>query len=139
MKFITVKSDRTNEITKQTGVTFTWVDGSLKRVRIPVGESFVEVTLESYQLAITEPAPPEMVSVVRVLGLVAGIPLSEYFHDKSDAEQRISDFRSRVEPAFVRLSIEIVKVTNDEADRLLANSNGAPASVEVDISEEIPF
>lgn len=141
MQFVTVSSDRAAVIAKQTGIYFTYVDKSLRGVRIPIGDSFIDIRLENYSVTVTEPAPPEMVKVAHLLGLVAGFAVDERFSEEREAEDRISGFQVRVDVEHVQLAIEIIETTREEADELLATGppTQAPINKAIDLNEDIPF
>lgn len=111
MHLVTIKPERAREITKATGIEFTYVNNNLNAVQIPTGDTFVRIQVESYSVSAAEPAPPKMEAKWRVLGSPLGVLVQRDFDEKWEAEEYRDTLRTQLSTsAFDDADIRIEQV-----------------------------
>jgi hypothetical protein len=66
MKLVTLKYERAAELERQAGLSFTWIDNSIKSIRIPIGGTFICIEVGSYDVKVVEPEPPMIFEQVEI-------------------------------------------------------------------------
>jgi len=132
MKYVSINSERAEAIEREVGIQFKYVDGNIKGIHIPVGDSFIKVEIDSYSVKVIEPAPLPKAMKFRVAGNVMDFIIARDFDHYHEAESAIQCYRTKAaDPADVKLEIQEVEVS--------VNTDGTYADERVLPVEEIPF